>query len=91
MVTILYRYVGSLKPKGGLTAFTDHSEVSAFALDGLAWSVEQVIIGGKSGNRLDSGASASRAEVSAVFERLIVSAKYILTMEIVNSRHVKGQ
>ena len=77
LATILYRYVGTLgrstAGRGTLATFSDQGKVSSWAKEAMEWAVGQGLINGKSGGLLDPGGNASRAEVSAILERLIRS------------------
>lgn len=77
LATILYRYVGSLglstTNRDNLASFSDRAKVSSWARTAMEWAVGQGLINGKSGGMLDPGGYASRAEVSAILERLIRS------------------
>ncbi|MEG0835251.1 MAG: S-layer homology domain-containing protein [Christensenellaceae bacterium] len=68
---ILYNYFG--KPKVSITTlneFVDKEKVSNWAQNAMAWAVNEGIISGKAGKRLDPLAFASRAETAAIFGRL---------------------
>lgn len=59
----LYRYAGSPKTQGVLTAFADSEAVSGWAENAMKWAVEQGIIQGADG-LLSPGGEASRAQVA---------------------------
>lgn len=58
LAAILWRYAGSPTASGGLSAFADAAEVSAFALDAMVWVVGQDILLGDNGKLLPRGATA---------------------------------
>ncbi len=71
LVTMLYRYAKSPSAKGSLTAFADGSDVSDWAVAAVTWAVEQGILTGKDGRRLDPQGTATRAEVAAILQRFV--------------------
>lgn len=77
LATILYRYVGTLgistQKRGSLTSFSDQSKVSSYAKDAMQWAVGVGLINGRTNGTLDPGGNASRAEVSAILQRLITN------------------
>lgn len=71
LASMLYQYaslVGADAAGSGLDSFSDAGDVSAWARDAMAWAVQKEIMQG-SGGLLRPGASASRAEVAAMFQR----------------------
>ena len=70
--TVLYRYLG--KPETGdgnkLDSFADSSRISGFALEAIAWAVNNEIISGKNATTLAPTAFASRAEIATVIMRM---------------------
>lgn len=75
LAAILYRYCRALgvptEPTGDLSRFHDSRHVSDWACDAMSWAVGCGLISGKSGGTLDPAGSATRAEVAAVFQRMI--------------------
>lgn len=71
LVSILYRYKGSPEINGNIDSFSDKSDVSSWANDAMIWAVESGIISGTDKNTLNPVSSATRAEVSSIFERFI--------------------
>ncbi|MEG0756377.1 MAG: S-layer homology domain-containing protein, partial [Oscillospiraceae bacterium] len=74
IAVLLYNYAktqGSVTPLTDkeLAGFKDTASVSKWAADGMAWAVGNHIIGGKSGEKLDPGSFATRAEVAAMVSR----------------------
>lgn len=71
LASMLYEYarsVGADTAGGGLDGFSDAGDVASWAKDALDWAVQKKIMEG-SGGKLRPGASASRAEVAAMFQR----------------------
>ena len=68
LAAILWRYAGSPTASGGLSAFADAAEVSAFALDAMVWAVGQDILRGDNGKLLPQ-AGATRAQLAAMLQR----------------------
>jgi hypothetical protein len=69
LVTMLYRYVGSPAVSGSLSDYSDADSVSSYAADAMAWAVENGILNGINGS-LAPQATATRAQVAAIFQRL---------------------
>ena len=72
IAAILYRYSGSPKTEGGLTAFPDAGKVSAYAVDALVWATQNKLINGiASGDvtNLAPGNNATRAQIAAIIWR----------------------
>jgi len=74
MLTILYNY---MKHKGfevsasDTTSFADEREISSYALEAVQALRGIGIVSGKPGNVFDPQATATRAEVAAIYERLV--------------------
>ncbi len=69
---ILFAYLGNGQGSGDasvLDIFSDKSSISGWALESMIWAVENGILNG-SGNRLNPGATATRAEVVTIFYNL---------------------
>lgn len=76
LVTLLYRYAGSIGKAGDadgsvLDRFSDKAEVSAYAVTPMAWAVENGIVDGKSSTRLAPQDTANRAELAAILCRFL--------------------
>lgn len=74
LAVMFYNYVRSVgadSSGSGLAGFTDGGDVAPWAADALSWAVKQGIMQG-SGGQLRPTASASRAEVAAMFQRFQV-------------------
>lgn len=69
MAALLYRYAGEPSAAGDLSAYAYADSVSAYASDAMAWCVENGVLNGTDGSRLEPAASATRAEVAAVLQR----------------------
>ena len=70
LVTMFWRYAGA--PEGdakALEAFTDIADVSAYAVEAMAWAVENGIVSGVTENTLVPGATATRAQISVIVQR----------------------
>ena len=68
LASILCRYAAykdeDVSAKADLSAFSDASAASAWAVDSLKWAVSEGILSGKSGSLLDPTGTATRAEVA---------------------------
>ena len=70
LAVLLYRYMGSPKTDSTLNSFTDSDTVSVWAMDAMNWAVAQGLLQGAEGKLMPNN-NASRAEVAAIFMRLI--------------------
>lgn len=68
LAAMLYRYVGSPAVNGMLT-FTDSANVSAWARNAMIWAVQNGILDGVGGNRLNPKGTTTRAQAAAIFMR----------------------
>ena len=68
LIAILWRYAGSPQPAGGLSAFSDGAQTSAYAQTAMAWAVETGLIGGSNG-RLLPASGATRAQTALILQR----------------------
>ena len=68
LAAMLYRYVGSPAVNGTLT-FTDSANVSAWARNAMIWAVQNGILDGVGGNRLNPKGTTTRAQAAAIFMR----------------------
>lgn len=71
LVTLLWRWSGQPQAQGSLEGFTDHSDVSPYARQAMAWAVENGIISGRTDTSIDPATGATRAETAAILQRLI--------------------
>ena len=76
LAVMLYRYAMLLKmdtsaSASALDAFKDGSATPDWAVDSLAWCVENGILQGKGGGILDSTATSTRAEVAVMLQRFV--------------------
>lgn len=74
LVTILYRYVGTKGIDRGVTedlsAFSDKTAVSSYAVDAMKWAVDSGLINGVGNGMLAPRGSATRAQAAAILMRL---------------------
>lgn len=68
LAAMLYRYVGSPAVSGKLT-FADSASVSSWAQDAMLWAVQNGILDGVGGNRLNPKGNTTRAQAAAIFQR----------------------
>ena len=68
LAAMLYRYVGSPAVNGTL-AFTDSANVSTWARNAMIWAVQNGILDGVGGNRLNPKGTTTRAQAAAIFMR----------------------
>ena len=66
LAAILWRYMGSPVSDGSLSAFVDEKEISGWALPAMTWAVEQGLMVGDDGNRLNPQGQATRAEAATM-------------------------
>ncbi len=73
LVTMLYRYVKSpaVDATMGMAGFADVTSISDWANDAMRWAVQNGILTGKDGARLDPQGLATRAEVATILARFI--------------------
>ncbi|MCD7948566.1 MAG: S-layer homology domain-containing protein [Oscillospiraceae bacterium] len=73
LAVMLYRMLDepTVKNSNILNSYSDVGEVSSWAKDAMAWSVENGLITGKNGNLLAPGGTATRAETATIMARLI--------------------
>ena len=74
LVTMLYRYAGSLKADGKLDSFSDSASVSSYAADAMQWAVANGIVNGSNG-KLNPQNNATRAQVAAILMRFCEMSK----------------
>ena len=69
----MYRYAqyknADVSRRAALTQFSDQSNVSAYAVDAMSWSVDAGLITGIDG-RLEPAGYANRAQVATILMRL---------------------
>lgn len=70
LAVMLWRYSGSPAANRELS-FTDADEISPFALEAMRWAVENGILNGYGGGRLDPQGQAARAQVAQMLKNLI--------------------
>ncbi len=71
LVTMLYRYAGSPAADAamGMAGFVDADSISGWAETAMRWAVQNGILNGKGGGRLDPQGPATRAEVAVILTR----------------------
>ena len=79
LVTILYRYAkqaGYNVSAGSvdLTRYADGAEVASYAAEAMRWAIAVGLVKGYEDNTLRPTATATRAEVAAIMQRLVQSA-----------------
>lgn len=68
LAAILWRREGQPQPEER-EPFADQAELSAYAVDAVAWAKSQGIIHGREENRFDPGAAVTRGEAAMIFYR----------------------
>lgn len=75
LAAILYRYAGVLGLETGhdgkLTGYSDRSSISGWAREAMEWAVDAGLITGTGSGRLEPKATASRAQVATLLQRLV--------------------
>lgn len=75
LAVVIYNYLVSkdLAPAttGNLNAFPDQAKVSPYAVEAITWMVQNGFMSGKGDGTLDPQGFATRAEVAAMFDKLI--------------------
>ncbi|MCC3374257.1 Ig-like domain-containing protein [Cohnella sp. REN36] len=71
MTVMIVRALGGVSGSGGNTSFADEAAIPAWARGDVAIARERGIVQGRSGNRFDPLASATRAESVALLMRLL--------------------
>ncbi|MEG2420631.1 MAG: CehA/McbA family metallohydrolase, partial [Oscillospiraceae bacterium] len=75
LVTMAYRYAKAMKldltPTAKLDSFTDGDKVADWAKDAMSWAVSIGLVKGVPGGGLAPDDLASRAQISAIMERLV--------------------
>ena len=77
LVTMLYRYAKSpaVDEAMGMAGYEDVSAVSDWAQAAMRWAVQNGIVTGKDGARLDPQGTATRAEVATILQRYVELVK----------------
>ncbi|MCL1874366.1 MAG: S-layer homology domain-containing protein [Clostridiales bacterium] len=71
VVAMLWRYFDEPESDGDLSEFSDRAKISEYAVDAMKWAVENGIINGYPDKTLRPQANATRAEVAAIFHRIV--------------------
>ncbi len=73
LAVTLYRYARhcgkNVDRRADLSAYSDGAKVSSWAKDAMSWAVAEGLISGSSGNKLNAGGSASRAQLATILMR----------------------
>ena len=69
MATMLWRYAGSPKVDGSLSAFADGAQTSSWAQSAMIWAVDQGLIAGVGNDRLEPRGQAARAQSATILAR----------------------
>ena len=69
LVTMLWRYLGSPKANGDLSAYQDADTISSYAREAMAWGVETGLISGVGENTLNPTGGATRAQLATMLMR----------------------
>lgn len=67
LAVMLYRYAGSPDAGYDISGYSDHKDVSDWALEGQKWAVGNGIVSGKGDGTLSPQSLATRAEVAQMF------------------------
>lgn len=73
MASILWRWRGSPEA-GSINAFADAEQISDWASDAVNWARSTGVMSGRTGNRFDPKAYATRAEVASVLRGALTQA-----------------
>lgn len=68
LAVILHRSAGAPEAKEPLAGFSDLEDVASYAIDAMAWAVEEGLLQG-SGDRLQPAKTASRIETAVILQR----------------------
>lgn len=71
LAVMFYRYVKGNQTTHDLSRFNDSDAVSDWAMEAMMWAVENGLINGKDGGRLDPQGTATRAEAAVLFTRFM--------------------
>lgn len=75
LAVFLYKYAQykgyDLTITGNIDSFSDKDSVSSWAKNAVTWAVQNKIIAGKDGNKLDPKGHATRAEFAAIVHRFL--------------------
>ena len=66
LAVMLWRYAGSPKAEMSLASYTDASAVSSWAVDAMAWAVDNGLISGMGNGILAPQGNATRAQVATI-------------------------
>lgn len=78
LIAIMWRYAKykdvdvSMGKNTELNKFDDHSDVTAYAVDAVKWSVAANVVKGKTDTTLDPKSDATRAQIAMIFQRYCI-------------------
>ena len=73
LAAMLWRYAARPESEGGLSAFADGAEVSAWAQQAMSWAISLGLINGVDSDRLDPNGQATRAQTATILMRFAQS------------------
>ena len=73
LAAMLWRYAERPESEGGLSAFADGAETSAWAQQAVSWAVSLGLINGVDSDRLDPKGQATRAQTATILMRFAQS------------------
>lgn len=73
LAAMLWRYAARPESEGGLSAFADGAETSAWAQQAVSWAVSLGLINGVDSDRLDPKGQATRAQTATILMRFAQS------------------
>ena len=73
LAAMLWRYAARPESEGGLSAFADGAEVSAWAQQAMSWAISLGLINGVESDRLDPNGQATRAQTATILMRFAQS------------------
>ena len=71
LAVILWRYSGSPAAASTQLRFIDKDEISGFALEAMSWAVENGVLSGYSGGRVEPNGQATRAQAAQVLKNYL--------------------
>ena len=78
MAAILYRYAAykgyDVAARANLAGYTDADQISAYAVDAIAWANAEGLVNGTSTTTMDPAGNATRAQVAAILMRFCENA-----------------
>ena len=71
LAVMLWRYAGSPKAEMSLASYTDASAVSSWAVDAMAWAIDNGLISGMGNGILAPQGNATRAQVATIMMQFV--------------------